>query len=299
MGYKNPSYNPIRPSSIRWPISRPRVHGNLAIPCYIIIIPGNPRRRKEKDGNKRKRGGGGGIAEKPPPPPEEELYLCPRGGASSPRTPPPRRSPPRPRLAHPHPHPPKNTPPPPPAPRSRLLVWWIDCFFLWDFLFIYFWGVEAGNFEEEQDPWRVEAQEMARRPGRRGQGGVGVMLLLVVVVAPPGTGSRCPLAASRPGRRRLNPRPSATPPWCPDGSPSPARAAVCDVVVSWFLMMTIDALCPILDDDDVRLSEFWFVQVKRAKCSITITRCGQVFFTCCYVHKYYSYRYMVYCVLAN
>lgn len=175
---KTPSYNPIRPSSIRRPISRPRVHGNLAIPCYIIIIPGNPRRRKEKDGNKRKRGGGGGVAEKPPPPPEEELYLCPRGGASSPRTPPPRRSPPRPRLAHPHPHPPKNTPPPPPRAAlspSRLMDWLL--FFVGFFIYLFLgcrgWELRGGAGSMEGGGARNGSTTGAARTGGSGGDAAG------------------------------------------------------------------------------------------------------------------------------
>lgn len=63
------------------------------------------------------------------------------------------------------------------------------------------------------------------RLGHHGQREVGLM-------APR---SRCLLAASRRGPRRLNLRPSAMPPWCRDGSANPAY----DVVIFCFVLNCI------------------------------------------------------------
>lgn len=84
------------------------------------------------------------------------------------------------------------------------------------FKFLWFsFDSEAGNFKE-QDPWRVETQEMVWL-GHHRQREMGLTAQQ----------SRCLLAVSRWGLQHLNLRPSAMPLWYRDGSRKPAHDVVC------------------------------------------------------------------------
>jgi hypothetical protein len=118
---------------------------------------------------------------------------------------------------------------------------------------------DAGNFKEQQGPWRLEAQEAVLQQTQRE---VGV------------TPNRCLLAASRRRQACLNPRPNAMIPWFPGGSQNPARAQVCsELGLVWCHMEKFLRFSMVLIDVDVCT-----LQAKQARCSTSTTRCGQVFF---------------------